>query len=163
MKYVILIVSLLISTAAFAICPLCTFAVGAGIGLTQYLGIDDIITGLWTGGLTVSMIVWTITWLSKKNIRFFGRKILVVVFYYALTIIPLYTQHIVGHPLNTLWGVDKIILGIIIGSIALSAGTIYYEYLKKRHGGHAYFPFQKVVMPIAPLIILSIMFYYITK
>lgn len=155
--------SLLTSTAVFAVCPICTFAVGAGIGLAQYLGIDDTITGVWVGGLIVSMIAWTIHWLDKKNVHFYGRKISLIIAYYCITIIPLYTYGIMGHELNKLWGVDKILLGIIIGSAVFFIGLISHNLLKKQNNDKSYFPFQKVVMPVLPLIILSVFFYYLTK
>ena len=53
-------------TSSYAICPICTLAVGAGVGLSRWLGVDDTVTGLWIGGLTVSMILWTIFWADKK-------------------------------------------------------------------------------------------------
>jgi hypothetical protein len=162
-KIFFLLAGLLFITSSQAICPICTIAVGAGIGLAQWLGIDDTITGLWVGGFTVSISIWTITWLSKKNIRFLGRKPLIFICYYALVLIPLYMKKIIGHPLNTLWGYDKLLLGIIIGSIAFAAGAIIYQIMKKKNANHAYFPFQKVLMPLAPLIILSIIFCFITR
>lgn len=148
---------------AYAICPLCTIAVGAGVGLSRWLGVDDTISGLWIGGLTVSMILWTIFWLDEKKVRFFGRKPLIVLVYYALVLAPFYSTDIIGHPLNTLWGYDKLLLGITLGSIVFFLGSIWYLILKKRNNGHAYFPFQKVVMPVSPLIILTIIFYFITR
>jgi len=162
-KIFLLILGLLIITQAQAICPICTVAVGAGIGLAQWLGIDDVITGLWIGGFTISISVWTINWLNKKNIHFFGRKILVFLGYYALILIPLYLKGIIGHALNKLWGYDKLLLGIIIGSIVFAAGAITYQCLKNKNQGRAYFPFQKVLMPISGLIIFTIVFYFITK
>jgi len=30
----------------FAQCPVCTVAIGVGVGLCRYLGIDDLITGI---------------------------------------------------------------------------------------------------------------------
>jgi hypothetical protein len=159
------VLNFLYVATAWAICPVCTIAVGAGIGLAQWMGIDDSITGLWVGGFIVSLILWTINWLNKKNIRFPvpGRAILVVVGYYALVIIPLYLKGIMGHALNTMWGIDKLLLGIILGSVVFLIGGCWYGYLKRKNNNHAYFPFQKVVMPIAPLIILSIIFYFLTK
>jgi hypothetical protein len=148
---------------AYAVCPVCTVAVVGGVGLSRWLNIDDTITGLWIGGLSVSLIVWTINWLEKKNIKFMFRKLLVTVVYYGFLVVPLYTTGIMGHELNKLWGIDKLALGITIGSILFFAGNIYYEYLKKNNDGKAYFPFQKIVMPIAPLIVLSIVFYFLTK
>lgn len=161
--FLILLISSLLTSQAQAICPVCTIAVGAGIGLAQWLGIDDAITGIWIGGLTISLIGWTINWLNKKNIRFYGRKILIVIIYYAIIVIPLFYKGLVGHPLNKLWGTDKLILGIILGSIAFFSAAIWYEILKKKNNDHAYFPFQKVVMPVGFLIILSLIFYFIVK
>lgn len=159
----ILLLGLLGSSVAGAVCPICTIAVGAGIGLTSWLGIDDVITGLWIGGLIVSMIMWTIRWLDQKNLYFKGRKILFTVLYYSSVIIPLHYQGYLGHMLNKLWGIDKLILGIVLGSITFFTFSLAYNFLKKHHGNKAYFPLQKVVMPIAPLVLLSIIFYYVTK
>jgi len=149
-----------------AVCPLCTVVVGVGVGLSRWLGIDDSITGLWIGGLTVSLISWTISWLDKKNIHFKGRVVLTILGYYLLIIVPLYFSGIMGHPLNTLCAcgvVDKLLIGIITGSVAFYFGASWYYYLKEKNKGRAYFPFQKVVMPVAPLIILTMIFYFLTK
>jgi len=156
MNLIIIFLNLLIPTAVFAVCPICTFAVGAGIGLAQYFGIDDTITGIWIGGLIVSMIVWTIYLLDKKNVHFYGRKISIIIVYYCATIIPLYVYGIMGHELNKLWGADKILVGIIFGSVFFFIGIMGHNLLKR-----SYFPFQKVVIPVLPLIILSVFFYYL--
>jgi hypothetical protein len=81
---------------ALAVCPVCTVAVASGVGASRSLGVDDLIIGLWVGALIVSMILWTIDWLNKKNIKFKGRNILTVIAYFALVIIPLYTMDIIG-------------------------------------------------------------------
>ena len=157
--------NLLFAKQALAVCPICTIAVGAGVGLSRYFGVDDAITGLWVGGLIVSMIVWTESWLEKKNIRFKGRIFINIFAYYTLIIIPLYYSGVIGNPLNTLCacGLDKLLFGIIAGSLAFWFGASWYFHLKEKNNGHAYFPFQKVVMPILPLIILSIIYYFLTK
>ena len=158
-------VSFFFAQKALAVCPICTIAVGAGVGLSRWLGINDTITGLWVGGLIVSMITWTESWLEKKNVRFKGRIFVNVFAYYALIVVPLYYSDIIGNPLNTLCacGLDKLLFGIIAGSLAFWFGASWYFYLKEKNNGHAYFPFQKVVMPILPLIIMSIIFYFLTS
>ncbi len=158
-------ISFLFAQKALAVCPICTIAVGAGVGLSRWLGIDDAITGLWVGGFIVSMITWTEGWLEKKNIHFKGRIFVNIFVYYALIIIPLFYSGIIGNPLNTLCacGLDKLLFGIIAGSLAFWFGASWYFHLKEKNNGHAYFPFQKVVMPILPLIILSIIYYFLTK
>ena len=156
---------LLFAKQALAVCPICTIAVGAGIGLSRWLGIDDSITGLWIGGLTVSMITWTISWFDTKNFHFKGRTIITVIGYYLLMIVPLYFMGMLANPANAIlftW-LDKILLGIIVGSFGFWFGAEWYYSMKEKNDGHAYFPFQKVVMPISPLIIMSLIFYFLTK
>lgn len=159
------LVFLSLAQKVWAVCPICTVGVTIGVGLSRWLGIDDTITGLWIGGLVVSMITWTLSWLDKKNIKFKGRMIITILAYYLLIVVPLYFTNIIGNPLNTLCacGLDKLLFGIIIGSFAFWFGASWYYYLKKKNNNKAYFPFQKVLMPIAPLIILSIIFYFLTK
>ena len=55
--------------AASAVCPVCTVAVGAGLESARLLGVDDVITGIWAGGLTLSVFFWTAGWLKKHNIK----------------------------------------------------------------------------------------------
>lgn len=154
---------IIIASTAQAVCPVCTVAVAGGVGLSRWLGIDDSIAGLWIGGLTVSMIMWTIDWMNRKNYRFKGRKIIITLGYYLLIVVPLFFTNIMGHPLNKIWGIDKLLLGIILGTIFFFGGALLYPYLKKKNGDKAYFPYQKIVMPITPLIILSAIFYFLTR
>lgn len=160
-----LIGSLLVTKQALAVCPVCTIAVGAGVGFSRSLGVDDSIAGLWIGGLTVSMIVWTISWFVKKNINFKFRSAITIIGYYLLVVVPLYFMGLMANPLEMFRGgpVDKIFLGVVVGSIGFWFGANWYEDMKEKNGGHAYFPFQKVLMPIAPLIIMTIIFYFLTK
>ena len=165
MKKIILLSTLLFAWAftAQAFCPVCTVAVIGGVGLSRWLGIDDTVTGIWVGGFLVSISAWTINWLQKKKYNFWGRDILTYIFYYLIVVAPLYYQEIIGHPLNKFWGVDKLILGLVIGSIFFFLAERFYQYLKKKNGGHAHFPMEKVVIPVGVLIILSLVFYFLTK
>jgi hypothetical protein len=164
-SFSVLGLSLFFMKPALAVCPICTVAVGAGVGLSRWLGIDDAITGLWIGGLVVSMITWTESWLDKKNIRFKGRAAITTVAYYLFVIVPLYFTGMIANPANAIYStwMDKLLLGIVVGSVAFWFGAEWYFHLKEKNGGRAYFPFQKVVMPVSPLIIMSIAFYFLTK
>lgn len=146
-----------------AVCPVCALAVGAGVGFTKWLGIDDTITGLWIGGLTASLIAWTVSFLTRHNIVFYGRKILVTVFYFASMVGGLSYSGYIGHPFNKLWGMDKLLLGIGIGAIAFAFGCYLYRRSKEKNNGHARFAFQKVVYPVGVLVVLSLIFYGITR
>lgn len=52
----LIILNFLLKAKVFAFCPVCTIAVGAGVGIAEKFGVDDTIIGLWVGGLTVSLI-----------------------------------------------------------------------------------------------------------
>jgi len=154
---------LLRAGTVLAICPICTIAVGAGVGLAQWLGIDDTISGIWIGGLTVSMIVWTINLLDKKHWIFKGYKGIIVFAYFLLIVLPLYYTGLIGHPYNMIWGMDKILVGIVVGSLVFEGAVRWYENLKKQNGGHAHFPFEKIVFPVGALALASLLFYFLTR
>jgi len=155
--------SLLCKQQMQAVCPLCAIAVGAGVGFSKWLGIDDTITGVWMGAFMMVLVLWTINFLTKHQIKFLFRKLLIIVVYYVPTIWYLYHAGFMGHPGNTLWGIDKLLLGTITGSILLILIMCTYEALKQRNNGHAWFPFQKIVMPVVTLLLTSGIFYLITR
>jgi hypothetical protein len=164
----LIIAGLLSAKAASAVCPVCTVAVVGGIELSRYLGIDDSVTGLWVGGLTISLIFWTLDWFKRKNISFRYQKTITTLGYFVLIIVPLYFLKIINFSFTNFvsfcgCGLNKMLVGIITGMIFFFFGAIWYEDLKQKNGGHAHFPFQKVVMPVLPLIILSFVFYFLTK
>ncbi|TAN32729.1 hypothetical protein EPN28_04410 [Patescibacteria group bacterium] len=158
-----ILVILAAAAPAKAVCPVCAVAVGAGVGLSRWLGVDDAITGLWVGGLLAALTMWTKNWLIKKGKNFKLSGIVFAIVYYGLTIVPLFWMNVIGHPYNTLWGMDKLLLGIIIGSVVFYAGANLYFYLKTKNNGHAHFPFEKIALSVGPLVALSALFYFITR
>ncbi len=149
--------------AAQAVCPVCVVAVGAGVGLCRWLGIDDTISGLWIGGLLASLSMWTYFWLKNKNWAFKFSKIVVPAAYYLIVVAPLYYFDIMGHPLNKFLGIDKLLLGIISGTIVFLLGYKIDIFLKQRNQGKVLFYYQKVVFPVSFLIIASAIFYFVIK
>ncbi|MFA4942544.1 MAG: hypothetical protein WC564_02815 [Patescibacteria group bacterium] len=159
----LLLLNFLMVFSASAFCPVCVVAAGAGLGFSRWLGIDDVITSLWIGGLLVAVSAWTVEWLMKKKVNFKGMSFLTYLAYYAMVIIPFYSTGFIGHPFNRLWNIDKILLGIIIGSLAFYFVGVWYQHLKRKNDNRAHFPFQKVVMPLGSLLVLSFIFYFLTK
>ncbi|MCX6809154.1 MAG: hypothetical protein NTZ65_00130 [Candidatus Berkelbacteria bacterium] len=158
----LILVTFSFAKSALAFCPICTVAVGAGVGLSRYLKIDDTVTGLWIGAFFVSISLWTINYLIEKKIKFFQMKFLTFFAYLLMIVAPLYRGELIGHPLNKIWGIDKLLLGIGIGSVIFAIFTALYFYSKKKNNGHAHFPFEKIVFVVAPLAAASVIFYYIT-
>lgn len=147
---------------ANAVCPVCTVAVGAGLEGMRLLGVDDVITGIWAGGLTLSLFFWTAGWLKKHNVTsVFWQIVVPFVFYYGLLAL-VYALPGVQFGAATLWGIDKFLLGIIVGTIAFYFGARWYVKIKRENGGHAKFAFQKVVVPLSFLIVVTIIFWLIT-
>jgi hypothetical protein len=146
---------------AFLPCAVCTVAVGAGVGLSRYLGIDDLIIGLWIGALCLTFVVWTVNWLKNKNKNFKGIVLVTAIFWYGMIIAPLFFTGIMGHVLNKLWGIDKLLLGIAAGTVIFYLANVWYQAIKRKNGGHAQFPMQKVVWPVGALLLASIALYFL--
>ena len=148
---------------AYAVCPVCTIAIGAGVGLSRWLGVDDSITGLWIGAIILSSAFWTNNYLIKRKWNFIGSLLLSIIFYYAIVLIPLYTKDIIGHPFNKLCGIDKLLFGIVLGSILFLFSFWLDSYIKKSNHNKVRFYYQKVVIPIIILVITSIILYFKCK
>jgi len=157
---------LLFPTSALAICPVCTVAVAAGLGLSRWLGIDDSVSGIWIGGLILSSSFWLIDWLEKKNFKkpsfyykFRYKNLATIALMYALVILPLWPSGIIGHPFNTIAGMDKLLFGILVGSGAFLVGMWADKKVRKIKGKQL-FSFQKVAFPVASLAIASLVVYF---
>lgn len=148
---------------AQAVCPVCTVAVAGGLGLSRYLGIDDFITAIWIGGLCLSITVWCWSWLKKKNKLTVTTGFFVLFLVYFSAFIPVYKLNYIEIPGNTVGGVDKIILGTVVGTIIFWLGAVTNSWLRKRHGGKVYFPLQKVALPVGFLLVTSLAYYVYCK
>lgn len=149
-------------------CPVCTVTVIAGLGISRLLGIDDLITSIWIGGFILSFSFITVAWMEKqkwikkiyKYIHEKDLKYWIIFLMYLLVIIPLFFDHTIGIKRNILWGIDKIILGITVGSIAFLFG-IWIDKKQRKIYKKQFFNFQKVVFPVLALIIMSAIFLFI--
>jgi len=161
-----LVSTLLFVGVADAVCPVCTIAIGAGLEGMRMLGVKDIITGIWAGGLTVSLIGWTANYMRKHNVKNIIWYVLNVLVYVALLMGVYFVP--VDNPIvkwwdNCMWGMDQFLLGIIVGAATFILMEVWYVHIKKNNGGHAKFPFQKVVMPFAGLLFMTVVFLAIIK
>ncbi len=156
---------LLLPRTVHAVCPVCTVAVVGGLGLSRYFGIDDSITGIWVGGLMISLTLWTVNWINKKKFKIFQKShpavpyILSTIFYILITYPPLYWTRTIGHPYNKILGIDKLVFGSIVGAIAFLLGVWADKKVRKVRGKQL-LQFQRVIFPIASLIIFSLVLYF---
>ncbi|MDR0449377.1 MAG: hypothetical protein LBG89_02875 [Rickettsiales bacterium] len=161
-KLFLSLIAFLMATNAHAVCPVCSVAMGGGLIFAREFGIDDVITGLWFGALTLSMAMWLANYMRRRGVTKSWPYVLDLVGFYALTF-SVYFLPDVQWGAYTLWGIDKLFLGIITGSVLFWLSAFSYSKMKKNNGGHALFPFQKVVMPIAILGAASVIFWLITR
>lgn len=166
--FLLLILSIktfLIPPVAKAVCPICTVAVAGGLGVSRYFGIDDSITGVWAGGLMVSVTLWTLDWLSRKQFKWsekLNKKVLTVLvflFWVLTTYVPLFELGIIGHPFNTILGIDKLVFGSILGFFVFLFG-VWGDKKIREIKGKQLFNFQKVVFPVISLTVLSLVLYF---
>lgn len=166
MRKTLFLLSILLFTLpakAQAVCPVCTVAVAGGLGVSRWLGIDDSVTGLWIGGLILSSGLWLADWISKKGWNLPLKEVLSVLIFYLFVIPPLYWARMIGIAENTLWGIDKIILGITIGSALFLSGFWLDKWLRTTNDGRVYVYYQKVIAPVLLLTLGSFIFYIVTK
>ena len=151
---------------ALAVCPVCTVAVGAGLEGARLLGVEDVITGVWAGGLTLSIAAWTANWMHKHGVKRLLWYVLNFVLYYMLLMGVYFVPG--EHPIvkfneKCMWGIDQFLLGVITGTVVFFAMQKWYQKIKAQNGGHAKYPFQKVVMPFCGLLIVTLVFWAIIR
>lgn len=148
---------------AQAICPMCTFAVGAGLGVSRWLGIDDIIPAIWIGALAFSSGLWLAGWVKQKDWNIPKKEWLAAFSFHLLLIPTLYALGIAGNPLNTLWGVDKIMLGVVVGTITFGLSGATDKYLRSINEEKVFIYYQKVILPMLYLSVVSFIFHLIVN
>ena len=144
-------------------CPVCTVTVIAGLGISRFFGIDDALTSLWIGAFILSFSYITIDWIEKKwpKLKIKRFTVPVIALMYLLVLIPLKTTGAIGISGNTLWGIDKIILGVAVGSLVFLAGAWADKKVRKVRGKQ-FFPYQKVAFPVFSLILASVVMFLVT-
>lgn len=145
---------LLLPRVALAHCPLCVAGAAAGITLTRWVGVDDSISGVWIGALLGAMSFWLYNLLALKVKNIDKYKLAIKLFIYlaifATTVWSFYKFNLVIR-MSQIMGLDKLTFGIIAG------GVLFYliDSVKIKH----YFNYQKIVISLGSMTILSLLIY----
>lgn len=156
----ILLIILTVPALANPACAVCTVAVGASLEIARYYGVDDSVVGIWAGALLALLGYWLIVWFNKKNWNFPGRDAILMTIsvgsigFMYISQIP-YTPKIIF-----IFYMDPLLFSTILGALIFIYVSKFYQWMKARNGGHAHFPFEKVVLPVAALLIVSLYFNY---
>ena len=114
--------------------------------------------GIWLGALLLVISSGLVLLLKKKNINNIFLNILIYILDYCM-LIPLYIGEVPQLIFNakTILFIDEFLFSVLSGSLMLFASSKLYYYMKNKNG-KPHFPFEKVVLPIVNLIVLSIAF-----
>ncbi len=153
---------LFISTHVLAnpACPVCTIAIGASLTIARKFGVDDCVVAVWAGAFLAILGYWAIRWFDKKNWHFKGRNALLM----ALSVSMVgfvYIKEITYDPVVIgIFYMDSFLFSTLLGALLFIASMHFYEWMKAKNGGHAHFPFEKVVLPLGAVLVLSILLSY---
>ena len=165
---------MLFVTTAHAACPVCIVGVGGGLLIAEWLGVDDLLVAIWIMGLMCATSFWWAGWLNKKLSKrrsadeaevaeaaekVSGGKLLLTNGYlWSILMLLLTMSYFVWKEklgFNYLWGIDRLILGSIMGMAVFFLSQVIEKILRRRNKGKAYFPFQKVIIPISGLLVVT--------
>lgn len=144
-------------TPASAQCPVCIATIGGSVLLSRYLGIDDLIVGIWAGGFILSLGLWTATFIKKTFLK--GQNWILTAILWITTVVGLKQAGFIGNPTCKIHNHDKLLTGIIAGTLVflLAYGLdLVLRKLNKKNPGKAFFPYQRVVIPVLLLAVATL-------
>ncbi len=158
--FLTVLTALSLPAQTWAVCPMCTAAVGAGLGVTRFLGIDDTIAGVWIGAVVLSSSLWLASWVKTKDWNLPKKEWLAGSLLYLLLFSTLYLLGIAGNPVNTIFGIDKIVFGVVVGTLIFAFSTKVDHFLRTTNEGQVYVYYQKVILPMLFLSITSFILHF---
>jgi hypothetical protein len=146
------------------ICQICSAGIVIGLGLSRWLNVDDSISGLWIGALLLTISFWTNDWIFKKREKKPKIFLLIILsLYWISTIAYLYGTNILNDYCLKIFGLNRLVFGSLSGIIATGIALMVENILRRKGNGKALFSYQKVILPIGLLVILSFIFNNICK
>jgi len=142
-----------IFSPVYAQCPVCVITVGGGLLIAKKLGIDDLLVSIWLSSLNTALAFWIASGIKKKIIN---NPIFWSIGFYVMTIIYLYYSKQINYPNNTFLGIDKVMFGMTGGLILAFFAIGLDKLLRRFNKGKVFFPYQKVVLPLVLLIIVTV-------
>lgn len=145
-----------VSASANPACAVCTVAIGASLEVARRLGVSDAVVGLWAGALLTLLGYWTIKFFDKKGWYFWGRNAFLIL----LSVSMIGFIYLGDIPYSPIWicgflYIDPVLFGALLGMIVFIGVEKLYDWMKKKNGGKAHFPFEKVVLPVVVLGLIS--------
>lgn len=137
-------------------CPLCVAGAGVGLSLSRLLGIDDSVTGVWLAAFLGATSFWSESLIKRRELRPKLRPLIYIAIF-AATIWSFYKFNLVIR-MSQLFGLDKLIFGMIVGGVAFYLIDALDDYLIRRKG-KVFFPYQRIVVTLGGMLALSLAVY----
>lgn len=147
--------------AVYAQCPVCVLTVGGGLLIAKKLGVDDLLAALWISGLNTAISFWFVTYIKKPKIL--KDPLLWTVIMFVSTWLYFYTTKQMYHKGNTFLGIDKVLVGLVVGTAVWLAGIGLDRLSRKLNEGKILFFYQKVIIPLFVLILTTGIFSVLIK
>ena len=132
--------------ACTAVCPA---AIGLLLLIATKMGVKVEVVGVLSGALLSIVGYILIKIFNKKNWHFWMRDKILMLF--AISLVGfVYLKDLTYQPMLHwhLLYIDSFLLATLCGATAHIFGVHLYAWMKEKNGGHAHFPFEKVVVPI---------------
>lgn len=134
--------------------PMCAIGIASGLGISRWLGIDDLTLGLWIGALILSVSIQFNIFLSKRGKSFPFSFWLIFLGTYLLSFLPI-LKIITSDSSCYIFGFPRLICGSVLGAITLFLIDKANNFIIDKHNKKVYFYYQRAIIPIIGLIIVS--------
>ena len=134
--------------------PICAIGIASGLAISRWLGIDDLTLGLWIGALILSFSIQFDIFLSKKGKSFPLSFWAIFLGTSALSFLPI-LKTITSDPSCNILGFPRVICGSVLGALMLFLVDKVNLFVIDKHNKKVYFYYQKAIIPIIALIIIS--------
>ncbi|MBI4150532.1 hypothetical protein HY492_00225 [Candidatus Woesearchaeota archaeon] len=143
--------------SALAHCPVCTAATAVAVGAGRVYGVDDAIMGVLIGGFIVSSALWLNNVCKRRNwVLFPGQGVAIVLASVALTIVGFQKGGLFSGAV--LWGLPRLLSGMLVGTGFASAGEGAHAWLRKSNHGKNHLPLQGMIVLLASLLVATMLF-----
>ncbi|MCK4805595.1 MAG: hypothetical protein KAS91_00185 [Candidatus Pacebacteria bacterium] len=134
--------------------PICAIGIASGLGISRWFGIDDITLGLWIGALILSVSIQLNIFLTKKGKSFPFSFWVIFGGTWILSFLPI-SKTLIQDPSCNIFGFPRVICGSILGALILFLVDKVNNFIIDKHNKKVYFYYQRVIIPIIGLIIVS--------
>jgi hypothetical protein len=155
----------LLSSQAYAHCPLCTAGAGLAAAGAVWLGVNSTVVGISLGAFGLALGLWLGAMVKRQYIKY--QRFIIGIFSFLTTILPLqpllrdYTSIYIsltgdyGTVLNRTYLIDHFLLGNLIGAAVIVAAPRVSKLLTQARQGKI-LPYQGMCITFSLLVIVSL-------